>query len=180
MKRFTMHPFSVKVETDNEGNLYDPVARELVAQAHGDRDRLEAIAALRVASLVLHEQMRRNLGSEQLSEGRLHLLMLLRMRGEHAMTPGELAKRMRVTPRNVTGLLDALERDMLVSRIPDPNDRRSLHVTLTPEGVRRISGIISPVLAQEVELTDCLSQDEVVVLRQLCLRIVQASQGGAT
>jgi DNA-binding MarR family transcriptional regulator len=44
-----------------------------------------------------------------------------------------------VTARNVTGLVDALEHDGLVERLPYPNDRRASLVRLTPAG-ERLSG----------------------------------------
>ncbi|HEY9369108.1 MarR family transcriptional regulator [Streptomyces sp.] len=50
------------------------------------------------------------------------------------MTQRALATRLGVTPRNVTGLLDALQEDGLVVREPHPTDRRATLVSLTDEG----------------------------------------------
>ena len=47
---------------------------------------------------------------------------------------GELSRRMMVTGGNVTGITDQLEREGLVLRVPDPNDRRAWAVRLTPAG----------------------------------------------
>ncbi len=46
-----------------------------------------------------------------------------------SLTMGELSARLMVTSGNVTGLIDAMEREGLVSRRPHPSDRRS---TLDP------------------------------------------------
>ncbi len=46
----------------------------------------------------------------------------------------ELSRRMMVTGGNVTGITDQLEKEGLVTRDNDPNDRRSISVKLTPEG----------------------------------------------
>jgi DNA-binding MarR family transcriptional regulator len=46
----------------------------------------------------------------------------------------ELSSRLMVTGGNVTGLADELEREGLVLREPDPQDRRSSRVRLTPKG----------------------------------------------
>ncbi|MDR5745618.1 MarR family transcriptional regulator [Caballeronia sp. LZ029] len=46
----------------------------------------------------------------------------------------ELSRRMMVTGGNVTGITDQLEKEGLVSRYTDPNDRRSTSVRLTPQG----------------------------------------------
>jgi DNA-binding MarR family transcriptional regulator len=50
------------------------------------------------------------------------------------MTQRELSEALRCTPRNVTGLVDALQDLGLVTREPHPNDRRATLVTLTDQG----------------------------------------------
>ena len=50
------------------------------------------------------------------------------------MTQRQLSDAPRCTPRNVTGLVDALEDAGLVERRPHPTDRRAIHVTLTKQG----------------------------------------------
>jgi DNA-binding MarR family transcriptional regulator len=52
-------------------------------------------------------------------------------------TPSELADRLQITTASVTELVDRLQRDDLVCRLPHPTDRRKLLVTLTPDGVRK-------------------------------------------
>lgn len=47
---------------------------------------------------------------------------------------GELSRRMMVTGGNVTGITDQLEREGLVARVPDPQDKRAFAVKLTPAG----------------------------------------------
>jgi DNA-binding MarR family transcriptional regulator len=61
------------------------------------------------------------------------VLGLLRDRG--AMSPSELGERLIVTRATVTGLLDSLQRRGFVTRSPNPDDRRSLVVEITPEGL---------------------------------------------
>lgn len=51
----------------------------------------------------------------------------------------DLGDELGVTARNVTGLVDALQRDGLVERLPHPGDRRATLVRLTPAG-ERVSG----------------------------------------
>jgi DNA-binding MarR family transcriptional regulator len=52
------------------------------------------------------------------------------------MTLGELSQRMMVSNGNITGLVDRLLTQGLISRRPAPNDRRVQIVSLTPEGRR--------------------------------------------
>lgn len=55
-------------------------------------------------------------------------------RSADGLRMGELSKRMMVTGGNVTGITDQLEREGLVERINDPQDRRSFTVRLTASG----------------------------------------------
>lgn len=52
-------------------------------------------------------------------------------------TPSDIAERLQITTASVTELVDRLQRDDLVSRLPHPTDRRKLLVTLTPDGLRK-------------------------------------------
>jgi DNA-binding MarR family transcriptional regulator len=47
---------------------------------------------------------------------------------------GEVSRRMMVTGGNVTTIVDQLEREQLVQRLPVPGDRRSYRLTLTEAG----------------------------------------------
>lgn len=68
-----------------------------------------------------------------LSEGRFVLLFLLH--GAQApLSPHQLAERAGVTRATVTGLLDGLERDALLERHTDPDDRRRVNVRLSAAG----------------------------------------------
>lgn len=76
--------------------------------------------------------MERGMAERGISRARAGLLWALLHGGP--MTQRSLAARLSVTPRNVTGLLDALETDGLVQREAHPTDRRALLVTLTDQG----------------------------------------------
>jgi MarR family transcriptional regulator, 2-MHQ and catechol-resistance regulon repressor len=51
-----------------------------------------------------------------------------------AMSMCEISRKMLVTGGNITVVVDNLERDGLVKRMPNPQDRRSMTVDLTPRG----------------------------------------------
>jgi DNA-binding MarR family transcriptional regulator len=56
-----------------------------------------------------------------------------------AATAGEIAEAARLSPASVTGMLDELERDGIVTRVRSDTDRRRVVVTLTDEG-RKVLG----------------------------------------
>ncbi len=55
-------------------------------------------------------------------------------RKHDTMTMSELSRLLLVSNGNATAVVDRLEREGLVQRSPAPNDRRTVHVSLTPEG----------------------------------------------
>lgn len=98
----------------------------------------------------------RYLSEHSISQGRFSVLMLLWKSGAGATdrtqgrccpiggphSPAELADAAGVTRATMTGLIDTLERDGLVRREPDPNDRRMMWVQLTPKGERFIEDLL--------------------------------------
>lgn len=79
--------------------------------------------------------------------GRHALIRLLHFAPEKRMTQFEVAAEMQVTSSNVTFLVDGLEKEGLVQRMPHPTDRRTAYVQLTPEG-EAFADIIVPSLAR--------------------------------
>lgn len=79
--------------------------------------------------------------------GRYALLRLLHFADRHRLTQFEIANEMQVTSSNVTFLVDGLEKDGLVQRLPHPTDRRTVYVQLTAEG-EALAAIIVPSLAR--------------------------------
>jgi DNA-binding MarR family transcriptional regulator len=71
----------------------------------------------------------RALVGDALSYSRMRLLCQLHDDGPRRMA--DLASALDVTPRNVTTLVDGLERDGLVRRRPHPTDRRATVIELT-------------------------------------------------
>ena len=64
-----------------------------------------------------------------------HHARALRVVGRHdGIRPGELAGHLRVAPRSVTDVVDALEERGLLERRPDPTDRRATVLALTASG----------------------------------------------
>src|SRR5688572_23654128 len=66
---------------------------------------------------------------------RLTLLGLLAGKGERVMMT-ELSEMMGVSPRNITVLVDGLEKERLARRVAHERDRRVTLVEITPSGKR--------------------------------------------
>jgi DNA-binding MarR family transcriptional regulator len=128
--------------------------------AAADGAALTTLAVLRFAgevigALELHAQ-----GRYQISAGRLALLQLLADAPGHSLRPAELAERLGVTRATVSGLLDALEAEGLVTRRRDPRDGRGVRAVLTASGRERMSRILPGHGGRLAAVTRALTVDE--------------------
>ncbi|MEU2877041.1 MULTISPECIES: MarR family winged helix-turn-helix transcriptional regulator [unclassified Streptomyces] len=104
------------------------------------------------------------------SVARLRALRML-ARARQPLRMRELSEMAGIAARTATSIVDSLERDGLVERIPHPQDRRALLVRLTEEGLRchrEAEEIDRLALA---EATAGLDEDDRAHLRALLARI---------
>ncbi len=90
-----------------------------------------------------------------LTPAQIHIVLWLGNDGP--LTMGELARAVSVTEKTITGVVDRLERDLLVQRERDPSDRRVVHVRLAARGAalyRRIDAEIASKLSRLLGLLD--------------------------
>jgi DNA-binding MarR family transcriptional regulator len=156
---------------DTDGRLYLKRFRELFDPLGVDVTAVEALSALRLASRTLGLLQERWAEHHGLSSGRLGVLFRLLRAGDTPL--GDLALSVDSTPRNITGLVDHLERDGLVERVPDPDDRRSVRARLTEKGREKITRIWKEGLNHQYALAGRLSQEDLAQLRHLCLLLVE-------
>ena len=62
--------------------------------------------------------------------------VLLHLWSNDGMTQAQLARRVAIEQPTMVRTIDRMERDGLVTRTPDPNDRRASRITLTERGWR--------------------------------------------
>jgi len=159
---------------DADGRLYLKRFRELFDPLQVDVSAVESLSALSLAAHTLRLLQERWADKHGLSSGRLGVLFRLLRGGDTPL--GELAHSLDSTPRNVTGLVDHLERDGYVERVPDPDDRRSVRARLTEKGREKINGIWKEGLAHHYALAGGLGKEELAQLRHLCLTLVEAAR----
>lgn len=94
-------------------------------------DRLLEISEL------FQKDMARAFEGTPLTAARVRLLRELQIGG--SSTQHALATRLDVSPRNITGLVDALEVGGYVARSPHPNDRRATIVSLSASARRMMA-----------------------------------------
>jgi DNA-binding MarR family transcriptional regulator len=96
-----------------------------------------------------------------LSTGEFDVLAALRRAGApHALTPTQLARSLMLSPGGMTNRIDRLEEAGWVRREPDPDDRRSLAVVLTEEGLALVDAAVADHVANEATLLASLSASQ--------------------
>ena len=103
--------------------------------------------------------------------------LLANLEREDGQTLAALSRRMLVTAGNLTGLVDRAERDGVVERRADPNDRRLSRVYLTPKGRELITQLL-PLHAGHVnELLSGLDANDRRELRRLLGKVRDGLMG---
>lgn len=100
------------------------------------------------------------------------LATLLRSGPPHALSPNQLLATMMVTSGTMTNRIDQLEKDGFVARVPNPQDKRSVHVKLTANGIRKIDAVVSDHVVVQKQLVEGLSeldQSELNTILDKCL-----------
>ncbi len=116
------------------------------------------------------------LSGHHISHGRFMVLMLLQRPCDEPCTPASLAGESRVSRATMTGLIDTLEKDGLVIRKADKNDRRTLQVHLTPAGKSFIKKIAPGYFRRVSSILKPLKETE----RKQLVRLLQKIQEGLT
>src|SRR4051794_5537960 len=88
---------------------------------------------------VLDADARRSLARDGLTPARAHVLWELQRRGPRSQRA--LSETLRVSARNITGLVDALVDGGFVTREPHPTDRRTTLVSFTERGARTAAAL---------------------------------------
>lgn len=104
-----------------------------------------------------------------LSLPQMHTLEILGASGNLRMK--ELAEKMGITTGALTVLVDRLERQDLVARMPHETDRRSIRVGIAPEGRRHFEEHHALHTRLTEELVSALSLDETEALQSILKKL---------
>jgi DNA-binding MarR family transcriptional regulator len=145
------------------------------------------IMAIVLTSRTLSSEGRRLLRHSGLTEVQFNVLMLLKYQFKKGATQVELSKRILVNRANVTGLVDRLERDGLVERVRQKNDRRANTVSITGKGLKKLAaaepGYFDGIRKVAQSISEPQRQETIEVLLSVCELIEKerntAVSGGA-
>ncbi|MFF0479925.1 MarR family winged helix-turn-helix transcriptional regulator [Streptomyces sp. NPDC004435] len=106
--------------------------------------------------------------------GEFDVLATLRRSGApYTLSPRELTATLMITTGGMTGRLDKLEKAGLLTRSPDPHDRRGLRVTLTERGRELVDQAVGAGLERQREaLEGALTEEEAEQLTGLLRKLL--------
>lgn len=102
------------------------------------------------------------------------LRVLYQLVGGESVRMGELSACVDVAPRTMTSTVDAMERDGLVQRRPDPTDGRATVVSITDEGIRSFHEGMRLQAMAVADLFDGLDADRRTALAEILDRLGEA------
>lgn len=90
----------------------------------------------------------------------------------------EIARRLRIEGATMTRMLDTLEADGLVERLPDPADRRTKQLRLTPEGEAALEAIFAIADDLRGRLLDGIAGERIEEHNRLLERLMERLDAG--
>jgi len=98
-------------------------------------------------------------------------VMAALFRSKEPVTMSALSRMLLVSNGNATAVVDRLEADGLVSRVPSPNDRRTIHVALTGAGRTRFEHLAAEHEREVNALYSNLSEEDIDTLTGILKRM---------
>ncbi len=132
------------------------------------------LQALTRADHLLSTRLEAALEADGLSIAKFGVLKELANAGE-PLPLGQLAERLACVKSNITQLVDRLETDGLVRRVPDLADRRSTLAEITEEGRRRYEVGLKAQSALEQAMVQGLSLDERLQLTSVLEKLARSN-----
>ncbi len=125
---------------------------------------------------ILHRTLRRSYDKKlkefDLTPCQFEVLMILL--GEDGLLLSELGRRISRDGPTITGVIDRMEKKMLVKRKGDPRDRRVVRVVITPQG-RNMEERLSTTKQQVLEkITKDLSTKEIAHLEAILVKMMRS------
>ncbi|WP_265517083.1 MarR family winged helix-turn-helix transcriptional regulator [Nitratireductor luteus] len=126
----------------------------------------------------LMREMSETFAKHGLNRASFDVLATLRRSGPpYALSPGDLLAATMVTSGTMTNRIDQLEKAGLVARAHNPDDRRSMRISLTQKGREVIDAAVTDHVATQARLTAMLSEEERKALDGMLGRYLSRIEG---
>lgn len=130
----------------------------------------EIVSSIRQLSRAVYldsAKMSRGYGLTSPQSGVLRILFT-----QGPLSSAELSRRLLVTPSNITGIIDRLEKKGLVERLPKEGDRRVTMIALTHEGAARSQSLPDPIEKKLISGLGHLEEETVAQFSETMRRLI--------
>ncbi|HEX9122125.1 MAG TPA: MarR family transcriptional regulator [Actinomycetota bacterium] len=144
-----------------------------------DTSPMAIIARISRLSRFLERQVEAVLQEHGLNESQFGVLAALRRAGPpYCLPPTALYNSLLISSGAMTNRLERLTTAGFVKRIPDPADRRSILVMLTPKGLRAVEDAVRAHTQNEQRLLEPLTRAERETLSRLLRKLLLEFEDG--
>jgi DNA-binding MarR family transcriptional regulator len=155
---------------------FDPIARaaSLWEEHIGPAEVMAAVTSVMRVQQILQSAVDSALRPHGLTFARYEALVLLFFSRRGSLPMRVMGQRLQLHPTSVTNIVDRLEADRLVKRIPHPTDRRTTLVEITEAGRARRAAATDAVNAVDFGLRG-LTERQTEALTDLLAKVRRAS-----
>jgi DNA-binding MarR family transcriptional regulator len=155
---------------------FDPIAKaaETWASRIGPNGPMAAVTNVMRVQQILQASVDEALKPHGLTFARYEALVLLSFSQRGSLPMRMMGERLQLHPTSITNIVDRLEADGLVRRLPHPADRRTTLVELTPAGRQRLESSTSAVMNADFGLIG-LDATEAAELSELLTKVRRAA-----
>jgi DNA-binding MarR family transcriptional regulator len=155
---------------------FDPIAE---ARRHWDQrwpegEAMAAATSIMRAQQIVLARVDSALRPFELTFARYEALVLLVFSRRGSLPLGKMGERLMIHPASVTNIVDRLEAQGLVRRVPHPTDRRTTLCEITAEGRRRVEEATGAVTAVALGM-DGMTERELARLSGLLAKLRRSS-----
>jgi DNA-binding MarR family transcriptional regulator len=141
---------------------FDPIDRaaELWAERIGPSSTMRAVTSVMRVQQILQAAVDAALKPHNLTFARYEALVLLSFARARKLPMRVMGERLQLHPTSVTNIVDRLQADGLVERIPHPTDRRATLVAITEAGTERLEEATKSVTEMDFGLVGLGAEDK--------------------
>jgi DNA-binding MarR family transcriptional regulator len=154
---------------DNEQALAKPSSAQLARMPKNVASLFVAASVGRLSNLYPHWLLLNIETPHEIPSSRL--IVLWQVQSTKALTMGQIAKAVDLTPRGVTRIVDGLESDGLVKRSISKQDKRVKIVEITSKGSRFLSAALPDIQKKMAHLFGVLEKSELIELVRILERL---------
>lgn len=149
----------------------------IIAQWHREKPEFDTgpmalFGALARAFLLTSPVIEKFMAKHGVARGMFDVLAALRRAGSpYRLQPSKLSKSLMLSGAGMTNRLDRLEVMRLIVRRPEPKDRRSVRIQLTPKGLQLVEKLIPRLVEIEKEIVSDFGEANIKKLTQLLVAL---------